>query len=104
MKSFEKCASEDVVEDKIFGTFHRNDSHYCTMQTQRIPPGIFCCTPQVSDSIRLLVSSPKGDRDKEVKFHDENGANIFANDTKIVYLAHGWMEKMTVSPWVNTTR
>lgn len=97
------CIAEPVTYDKHLGALTGNYSYYCTAQTQRVPPGVFCCTPQASDELRLLVSIPnKGE--EEVKFWDEKGASLLANEKKVVYLAHGWIEKIATSPWVNVTR
>lgn len=101
--SVAECLLEPFVQDKYLGTLHRNDSYFCTAQTQRVPQGVLCCTPQPSDQIRLLLSTP-GQGEREVKFHDESLASTLKNEKKVVYLAHGWLEKISDSPWVNSTR
>ena len=101
--SLADCLLDPVTYDDHLGRLDRNASYFCTLQTQRLPPGVFCCTPQNSDKLRLLVSTPSGG-EREIKFYDDDGARVLQKEHKVVYLAHGWMDKIQTSPWVNQTR
>ena len=103
MSSLNECDSNPVTNDRYLGAINRNASYFCTIQTQRVPVGVFCCTPSSSDTVRLLVSTPSTG-ETEIKFHDASGAKYLKNETKVVFIAHGWIENVTTSMWVNRTR
>ena len=103
MTGLVQCLLNTEAIDPHLGKLDRNASYFCTAQSQRLPQGLFCCAPQATDALRLLLTTPSSG-EREIKFYDVNGANILKNEKKVVYLAHGWIEKIDTSPWINRTR
>ena len=95
---------DEVTKDKYLGSLHRNASFYCTARTTRIPLNSRCCTPRNSDQVRLLVSKKKEWPKNKFKFWDAAGINLLNGDKKVVYLVHGFLEKISWSPWVGRVR
>ena len=99
------CLSGEEHSDKYLGTLYKNESFYCNTDTQRVPVGIFCCSPQPPDKVRFFAYTPDGNMDDtEIKFYHEDGAKMFEDQIKVVYIIHGFMERITNSRFINNTR
>lgn len=97
------CLLVDKTDDQYLGSLYRNKSFYCTSRTQRVPANVRCCTPRDSSQVRLLISKT-GMAEKEVKFYDQEGMNLLKTSPVIVYVVHGFEEKISTSAWVNRVR
>lgn len=64
-------------------------------------PGLTCCTPQSPDLIDTkLILFRKNKETEYLNWRSVSDGEELKNEKRVVFLAHGWLEKISFSQWI----
>ncbi|KAI1287033.1 Inactive pancreatic lipase-related protein 1 [Halotydeus destructor] len=93
------CLTGTGFTNSHIGAFNLSDARYCDCDCGRCIPGILCCAPQAPEAFRphfRLIEAGQPERD--LIWTDVRERETLTGP--IVFVVHGWIEKVSTSPWI----
>lgn len=100
-----QCMTTSEFYDPDLGMFAMNHTKYCNIKCGRMIPGMLCCNPQTPGMLDVKFRlSVKGQPERILNWRDPEHAQYLTRGKKIVFIAHGWIEKLATVDWMVALR
>ena len=68
--------------------------------------GVLCCNPQTPKmlDVKFRLKVPGSEDEKILNWRDPLHRQFLGNNSRVVFIAHGWLEKMSTSEWMTALR
>jgi hypothetical protein len=69
-------------------------------------PGVLCCNPQTPEmlDVKFRLKAPWIRGEKILNWRDPQHRDFLGNTSRVVFISHGWLEKIATSEWMTAVR